>query len=362
MRFGGKATGKVGKYQFNGLYANTKSDLNSDLPGAHFNALKVKRDVLESSTIGLTYTDKLTDTSSVHTFSADYVLNLGKTWKLTGQFVSSAPDISLDRSAWYVRFAKENNIYHYHVRYTELGNKFRDNVNQTGFISDDNRKEVDSDVLYKFWPDRLIEYVSLSGKNNVFWSQSGILRSWYLTYGSRFYLKNRVSLDLYYNNEYKNRFRNVNDDYYNHFYRAILGYNTDENSHVQLSYRTGRNFHRDFTFLELNTRFQLFKKVSVDYELKHVSFTPDPANESTWLNVLGLSYYHTKDLWLRVFSQHSTQNDRIYFYGLMGWRFKPPFGALYLIYNTDQFYEVNNEPRIYSDIVFLKLTYPISIL
>ncbi|MBT6765935.1 MAG: hypothetical protein HOA90_15520, partial [Prolixibacteraceae bacterium] len=49
-----------------------------------------------------------------------------------------------------------------------------------------------------------------------------------------------------------------------------------------------------------------------------------------------------------------------YFYGMFAWRFKPPFGALYLIYSHDEFRDVAGFSK--SDNLFLKLTYPISIL
>jgi hypothetical protein len=44
----------------------------------------------------------------------------------------------------------------------------------------------------------------------------------------------------------------------------------------------------------------------------------------------------------------------------MGWRFKPPFGALYLIYSHDKYDENTGNPN--SNNFFVKLTYPISLL
>ncbi len=362
MLLGGKVNGKMGKYQFNGLYANTKENREEAIPSAHYNAFRMKRDFLNASTLGITYTSKITDTLTFNTFSADYTLNLGQEWKLTGQFVGSLPGDLASHSAWFVRFAKENNTYHYHIRYTELGENFRDNVNETGFITDDDRKEVDSDVNYKFWFKKIANYVKLSGKNNMFWSQSGILRSWNFTYGGRGYFKNKISVDFYYNNEYKNNYLNTPDNYYNHYYRGILGYNTDENNYAEISYRSGINFKRNFDLFELNTTVQFLKKFSASYELKYLLFKPDPRNETTLLNILALSYFKTKDLWFRAFTQHNSQNKRIYFYGLAGWRFKPPFGALYLIYSKDNYQDILRQEQISSNILFLKLTYPINVL
>jgi len=62
---------------------------------------------------------------------------------------------------------------------------------------------LDSDVSYRWWINRKIKYFEVEGRNNVFWSQDAVLRSWYLTYGSRIYLENRFSADIAYNNEYK---------------------------------------------------------------------------------------------------------------------------------------------------------------
>ncbi|MBE0678009.1 MAG: carbohydrate binding family 9 domain-containing protein [Bacteroidales bacterium] len=362
ISYGGKVTGKIGRYQFNGLLARTTEEVEKGMPGAYFNAIRIKRDIFKASSIGLTYTDKITDTAVIHTFSADYTMNLGKEWKLTGQMVSSSPGDFLSHSAWFVRFARENNRYHYHIRYTSLGENFRKNVNETGFITGDNRREIDSDVSYKFWLSNAIKYISLSGKNNIYWSQNNELRSWYLTYGGRGYLQNKISLDLYYNNEFKDWYNGVRDDYYNYFFNARLGYNTDENSFAEISYQTGVNFKRDFDLYEIRTSFQFIKKLSVNYDFSLVSFDPDPWDESTMLNILGLTYYQSKDLWFRVFAQHSSSRNRIYLYSLIGWRFKPPFGAVYLIYSSDNYENLLPADHVRSEILFLKLTFPVSVI
>ncbi len=360
--FGGKVNGKVGKYQFNGLFANTKENKDLDISANKYTAFRVKRDFLNSSALGATYTNKFTDSTNYHSFSGDYILNLDN-WKLTGQLVSTLPGDFASHSAWFTRFARENNTYHYHIRYTELGENFKENLNQTGYISDQDRREVDGDVMYKFWFDKHIQYLRLSGRNNIFWSRSsGELRSWYLTYTARTYFQNKISLDIYYNDEYKNSFRGKYADFYNHFYMATIGYNTDENQYAKLSYRQGVNFKRDFELAEFESSIRFFENFSLDYELKYLYFSPDETDESTWLNIVGMSYYQTNDLWARIFAQHSTKNNHLYLYGQLGWRFKPPFGAIYLIYSSDEYKEILTDNEIQSDIFFLKITYPLHIL
>ncbi|MCK4749911.1 MAG: carbohydrate binding family 9 domain-containing protein, partial [Bacteroidales bacterium] len=181
--YGAKLNGKAGKYNFNALNVRELQSTEEGEPPSFFSTARVKRDFLESSTVGFTAVDRRSDSSFVTSFSGDYVLNLGETWKLTGQFVASLPGDLLSHSAWFVRFAKETNFYHMHVRYTELGENFQENVNQTGYVVDDDRREVDSDLSYRWWlRNNIFQYIEVDSRNNIFWARTtGTLRSWYLT-------------------------------------------------------------------------------------------------------------------------------------------------------------------------------------
>lgn len=353
--YGGRINGKVGKTQFNIL--NVKSpEVLPDSSKAFFTAARVKYDLLKSSTIGLTLASKDEPGYSTRSFSADYVMNLAKTWQLTGQFVASTPGSFKEHSAWYLRFARENNIYHYHVRYTQIGEKFRETVNQTGFITDDNRREIDSDITYKWWlKNNTFDYIDFQSLNNIFWSISGKLRSWYVTESIQFYLKNKLSLTYSYNNEFKL----YEKEYYNYKHNFILGYNTDEWSHAFAGYTFGRNFDRDISLLNAGTQIKPVRNLSLSYTANWLTFNPDPGENSTFINVVTLDYNFTKDLWLRVFAQNSSATDKIYVYGLFGWRFKPPFGAVYLIYSHDEYESPSN--WIKTNNLFFKLTFPLAI-
>jgi len=74
-----------------------------------------------------------------------------------------------------------------------------------------------------------------------------------------------------------------------------------------------------------------------------------------------VNYNFTNDLWVKVFAQNSTSTSKFYFYGLAGWRFKPPFGALYLIYSHDQEAELMGD-LARADALFLKFTLPIAVI
>lgn len=360
--FGNRLNGKIGGTQFNVLNVKTPNFSEED-PTTWFTAARAKFDFLKSSTLGVTMVDKSWTDGFTRSLSLDYLMNLGKFWKLTGQFVGSAPGDFWDHSAWFMRFARENNIYHIHYRYTEIGKNFQDNVNQTGFVTDDDRREMDSDITYKWWlQNNIFQYIHFQSFNNAFWSlDNGNLRSWYLTNAVNFYFKNKFNLEYAYNNEFKGEDgERYEKDFNNHKHTFSLGYNTDEWSHATISYTTGDNFDRDFNLLSGGARVKLFQNLSLSYSANILNFEPDDDNNSTVINVLTADYNFTKDLWLRFFAQNNTKNENIYLYSLLGWRFKPPFGALYLIYSHDQFGVDTGMPS--TDNFFVKFTYPISIL
>jgi hypothetical protein len=354
--FGERFNGKIGSYQFNVVNVMT-SRMSDDSSHYFFTAASIKRDILKSSSVGLIIVDKSGNDSFTRSVSLDYTLNLGKTWYLTGQFVSSSPGDFWSHSAWFMRFAKESNIYHYHIRFNNVGSNFRENVNQTGFITDDNRREIDFEGTYKFWiKNNVFEYIDIGSNNNIFWSQNGTLRSWNTDNSIEVYFHNRISAEYTYNNEYKL----YEKDFYNYMHEFTLGYNTEEWSHVVAGFSTGRNFDRDFYLYNGGFRVKPIQKLSLQYSTSYLRFVPDPDSSSTFINVLTANYNFTNDMWIKLFAQNSTENNRIYIYSLFGWRFKPPFGALYLIYSHDSYSLAENPVSINS--FFLKITLPISIL
>jgi hypothetical protein len=127
----------------------------------------------------------------------------------------------------------------------------------------------------------------------------------------------------------------------------------------------GRNFDRDFYLVQARAKALVFKKLNLSYELNILRYQPNENNESTTINVVGADYFFNKDLWIRIFTQNNTASNKYYFYSVFGWRFKPPFGAVYLILSSDQYDEYSVVPaqvnEINSNIIFLKATYPLGI-
>jgi len=108
-------------------------------------------------------------------------------------------------------------------------------------------------------------------------------------------------------------------------------------------------------------RFRLLRKLALSYEYNKLNYRPDPAKNSTIINVVTADYNFTRDLWIRLFAQNNVRNDRIYIYGLFGWRFQPPFGAIYLIYTSDKYSLVDPPVIQENQFAFFKISYQLGI-
>ena len=53
--------------------------------------------------------------------------------------------------AFLLRPSYDTSIFHAHLGYTYLGERFGDNMNAVGFIQDDNRHELDAGLKKIFW-------------------------------------------------------------------------------------------------------------------------------------------------------------------------------------------------------------------
>jgi len=374
INYGVKFTGKAGGYGMNIMNVMSTENTERGLPAAFYTVARVKKDIFKSSTIGAILVDKSDfDTTYTRSFGLDWVLNPGERWKITGQLLGSYPGDLLKHSGGFLRVAHESNKHHLHLRYSMLGENLADNINQTGFLTDDDRHELDADLSYTFWfKESFMRYIRIFSGNNVFWGIDGRLRGYRFRNSARFYLANNFSYGL--NTDYRYQVRRSSDatgqptdlHFYNYFVENELGYNTDASSNASISYTTGKNFNRNMKILRGEVALQAMDRLTVAYNISWLDFQPDTLSyqgirleHSTLLNILSLDYYFTNDLWIRLFGQHNTYDKRVYLYGQFGWRFKPPFGALYLIYAGDNYF--NHTEKGYYDhkTIFLKLTYPI---
>ncbi|MFC1502546.1 DUF5916 domain-containing protein, partial [bacterium] len=367
--FGGKVIGKAGPYAFSVLGVrgravedNPSTSGDESFPRSFTGVVRLKRDVFKSSTVGLMLINKEWQGGFNRVLSLDGFFHFPNDFHLTTQFVTGSPGPFSKNYGGFFRIYRENNIYHYHLRYTELAEDFMESVNGVGFIRDDNRRELDSAINYKWWMKKsFIKYIDYNSNYNIYWSKTGgHLRSWEIQQDLEFYLKNKFSLGWDFIREYELFEKGFNN--YDHEFE--VGYNTEEWSSTKVSYQFGKNYDLSYWMVQGGTRVKLNEKFSVEYELMKLHFNPDPEMESTWLSIATLNYQFTPDLYLRLFTQYRSATERLYVYGLFGWRFKVPNSAFYLVYTRNDFNselidELNHPSamRERNEILFLKFAY-----
>lgn len=353
--YGGvKLYGKSGGYEFSGLSAQTKK---GDEESANFTIFRLKKDIMKSSTIGFLAANKLIGGKNKGTAGIDTSLYFSDTFKFTGQFAMSYGDRNTDNIAFFLRPSYDSATFHIHLRYTQLGRNFRDNANEVGFISDDNRREFDSAVSKTFWIKKWgfdrIEYFS---NYNIYWGLGGNLRSWKVDQELTFDLQNKFSLDIEHTQEFKGQDNEFFEkDFRNHETQFELGYNKREWQQASVTYGIGRNFDLDFQLVEGSLNYKITRDLSFQYSLTRLILDPDPEGESTWIHVFRATNYFTNDLFIKVFYQINSSIDKKNIQVLFVYRFQPPFGFIQLAYQkgTARFGEAGTQGHT----LFLKLTY-----
>jgi hypothetical protein len=319
---------------------------------ANYTVARTERQVMESSTLGFMVSNRYLAGDNLGSASLDSTLYFGQALRFTGQLIHSHGDFDKGNWAYFARLARDTSTSHIHFRYTSLGEHFGDNVNAIGFIPDDDRKEMDSDLSKTFWfENNLFQRIELTSRNNIYWSQTNVLRSYHNTADIALELRNRWVFGGGFRNDYKLFEKGFHNDY-GHVW---FGYNTREFNSFDVAYQKGRNFDSDFQFFNLRVSRKLTQALGVEYRLRQVWLDPDPDQRATTIHVVNALQNFTRDLFLKVFFQTNSVIDRNHLEVVFVWRYKPPFGSLQFAFQRGraEFGQVSTQGNTF----FVKLAY-----
>jgi hypothetical protein len=349
IKGGAQVLGTRGPWTFSGLGAI--SEPAGDTETAAYSVGRVQR-ALGSSNVALMVANRTLGGENRGSLGMDATLFFTSTFGMTAQLAQSWGPESAGTWAYFIRPSFDSPTSHFHVRYTYLGDRFADNANAMGFIRDDDRRELDAALSHTFWIRRgLFEQLRYSSNYNIYWSQAGVRRSWQIDESVDFELRNRVSFRTAHTEEFK-RFE---DDFRNRKTQFRLGYNTREFQSAVVGFQFGRNFDADFQLWTAAGGYKMTDELSVEYELQRLTLDPDPDLESTWIHVVRVNHFFTKDLFLRAFFQTNSAIDRRNIQAVFVYRYKPPFGTIQLAYQrgTAEFGQESGQ----GNTLFLKVTW-----
>jgi hypothetical protein len=339
--WGSKIVGKIKGWTIAGgtVQSDPSSTGAEGLEKGHnalYTVFRGRRDILGNSNVGLIYANRRYLGEDKGSIGLDTTLFFTRTLGMTAQFVKSYGPMKEGTWAWFLRPSYDSATGHFHVRYSHWGAGLMENMNDIAFISDDDRREVDSHISKTFWPKKSIfEEIDISSNYNQYWSQEGVLRSWDSDSYLNIKLTNRWGFDINYNEEFKlyeKEFRNRRTD-------LAINYDNRGGRSIKLSYGFGRNFDNDLKLVQGEIQYKITDAWNVTYGLTRLWLYPDINNKSTWIHLIRSYYYFNKDLFLKLFFQTNSVIDKKNAQALFVWRFLPPFGSLQIAYQrgTSQF-------------------------
>jgi hypothetical protein len=345
---GAQVLGKQGRWTLAALGA--RSIPLGDSTVATYGVVRTQRDI-GSSSVAVMLANRTLEGINQGSIGADATLFFTRTFGMTAQVAQSWGPGDGGTWAYFLRPAYDSPTTHFHVRYTHLGDRVAENVNAIGFIRDDDRRELDGALSHTFWSSGgVLERTEYDSNYNIYWSQTGVLRSWQIDQAIEVDLRNRFSVEV----EFTEEFKRFEKDFRNRSLGLELGYNTREFQSARVGFAFGKNFDSDFRLWTIGAAYKLTSALSLQYDLEYLTLDPDPENESTWIHVVRADQFFTNDLFVRVFFQTNSAIDRENIQVVFVYRYRPPFGTVQLVYQRGQ--AEFGEPSEQGNTFFLKAT------
>jgi len=324
---GGKLLGKQGPWTM--VFLSAESKPVAGLGRANYTVARAQRDVFGRSAVAIMGANRRLEGRDQGSISSDANLFFTRTFGMTAQAVKSYGPFGHGTWLYFLRPSYDSPTGHFHVRYGHIGDHVAANVNAIGQIVDDNRRELDSRITKILWiRSGAFEKLTYDSNYNIYWGQTGVLRSWKVDELLPVEFRNRLSVNLTWTEEFK-RFEKA---FRNRDAGLEFGYNTREYNSIKTGVHSGRNFDSDFLLWTAAARHKLTRKLSAEYSLQRLELNPDPRLQSTWIHVLRADQFFTKDLFLRLFFQTNSAIDRNNIQALFVYRYLPPFGTIQVAY------------------------------
>lgn len=342
---GTKLFGRYNEYDYGALFSITgqtdykRNNTNFSEPRAFFGVARLKKQILENSSIGLLFVTKTSSNGSNSVIDIDGAFR-GSDWQLAYQFASSFKNSVSDFaiSTGFSKFAKNWGTL---FRFRGIGNNF--DVSEIGFVP---------------WKGTL-NSVLISGPN--FYFDNGEIQNIFLFSGAHINYENE---DLFYDRGFilgfdidfrkgwgvdfnlsygKNRDNKVDYNSYEVDLSSRFNFSQYWNFGIWSGYSRTYNFKRDYTaffswvgarillkplnYLNLGTSFETFFEGDPNNKIQEITFSSRPFISLTPFNNMNLRLYVDN-----LFLNSSEKIERILIGFLFSWNYSPK-SWIYLAYN-----------------------------
>jgi len=332
--WGAKLTGKLLGWDVSVISARsdpaeTAGELESVGEDATYGVVRLKTGIMRSSNIGILAANREWRGENQGSAGLDATLFFTSTLGFTGQFLRAHGPRNDGAAAWFVRPAFDTSTSHFHVRYSNYDVGLMDNMNAVGFIRDDDRKELDTNLSHQWWfEDRAVEQIEAGVNYNRYTSQTGALRAWEMDSWLECNLASKFKFTV----GREDKYEQLEEEFRNEETWLEAGYDNRAGRSVEVGYGFGRSYDSDLRLVSGELALKIIDGLNVEYEATRLWLDPDPENESTIIHRVRTSYYFNPDLFCKLFFQSHSAIGKENAQASLVWRFLPPFGSLQLVY------------------------------
>ena len=333
--YGGfKLNGKSGGVEFSGMSAQTKEDVLTNQDPANFSVVHFKTGVLGSSSIGILAANKSISGKNSGAAGIDASLRFGKNFGISGQFAYSYGDFEEKNIAYFIRPSYESKIFRVHLSYLHLGQNFGDNVNEVGFIQDDNRRELDSGLGITFIRDKKkVEEFKYDFGYNVFWGMDGNLRSWQFEQEISAEFKSKFTLSARHIQEFKAQDNLLYErDFRNHRTTLGINFNAREWEYAILYLTVGKNFGWNFNMLDIRKNIHVSKTLDIEFNMARIYYMFGRSGLNDFVSSIRAINTFNEKLFVKIFYQYHSMIKKFNLELLVNYQLLPPSGFIQLVY------------------------------
>ncbi len=354
ISWGAKTNGKLAQTDFSAIVTSEDRAIDDGLgtERADYGIVRFQHSLGRGSNIGVLGANRRLLGENAGSTGLDSTLFFTDTLGMTAQLMRVHGPTSDGGLAWFVRPAWDTSTSHFHVRYTNLDEGIKGDLNTVGFLSDDDRKEIDSNFRHVFWlGDNAVEKVLARVNYNRYWSQANVLRSWELESEVNVTFRNGWEIKV----KHRDEFQLFEKEFRNDRTTLYVWWDGRDGRLAGVYAGAGHHFDSDLILYSARVEWPFGDRWRLVYDVTGLRLDPDPETASTVIHVFETTYSFHADLYAKLFVQTNSAITKENIQVLWVWRFKPPFGSLQVAYQrgTSEQGEVSSQ----GDTLFAKLSW-----
>lgn len=331
---GVKLYGRTGGFELSGMSVQAEKDDLTNQESANYSVVRLKTNFMKSSSFGILASNKLINGKNIGAAGVDTFIRFSNTLSLSGQFAYSYGNSEEENIAFFIRPSYQSKSFRIQLSYIQLEENFGDNVNEVGFIPDDNRKELNSGIGVTFIKDKgNVEEFAYDSNYNVFWGMNNALRSWQVDQGFTVEFKNKFALVAKHTQEFKAQDDFLYErDFRNNKTTVGILFNAKEWEYATLEVSVGRNFGWNFNMMEIGKNFHVTRTLDLEFFLARTYFTFGRSGRNDFVTSIRAINRINEKFFVRLFYQYRSMIEKFNVELLINYSFLPPSGYAQLVY------------------------------